>query len=49
MDYEQYKDEAAFKAHCETPHFKHLFESLDGKLASKPEEAFYTVLDTLKR
>ena len=49
MFYEQYKDEAAFKAHCETPHFKHLFESLDGKLASKPEETFYTVLDTLKR
>jgi len=46
--YEQYKDESAFKAHCETPYFKKLFELLDGKLEGKPEEGFYTVLNTLK-
>jgi quinol monooxygenase YgiN len=46
--YEQYKNEAAFKAHCETTYFKKLFETLDGKLADKPEEGFYTALNTLK-
>jgi quinol monooxygenase YgiN len=45
--YEQYKDEEAFKSHCETPYFKKLFELLDGKLAEKPEETFYAVLDSL--
>ena len=38
--YEVYRDEAAFAAHRETPHFKFYFEKTQPWLASPPERRF---------
>lgn len=47
--YEQYKDQEALKLHSSTPYFKELVAALDGKLAEKPEETFYTIIGAIER
>jgi quinol monooxygenase YgiN len=40
--YEVYRDEAAFEAHRQTPHFKHYFEKSQPWLAARPKRRFGT-------
>ena len=47
--YEQYTDKDALKLHGATPYFKKLVAALDGKLAVKPEETFYSIIGAIER
>ena len=38
--YEVYRDQAAFEAHRQTPHFKHYFDKSQPWLAASPERLF---------
>ena len=44
--YEVYRDEAAFEAHRQTPHFKHYLEKSQPWLAAPPQRRFGTYVVT---